>query len=101
MPRKPRKPGKPRPRVIPSKAVEFCRALHEETGGGLLRYATIGRVAERLHLGEEEAIVLAADCAEADLVRLDVKGPPYRQLPGSAMLDEKGWLLLKRKKPGK
>jgi len=42
--------------------------------------------------------VLAADCAEANLVKLDVKGPPYRQLPGSAMLDEKGWFLIKRKK---
>jgi hypothetical protein len=94
-------PRKPRQRMIPSKAVDFCRALHEETGGGLLRYAPIARVAKRLHIGGDEAIVLAADCAEADLVRLDVKGPPYRQLPSSAMLDEKGWLLLKRKKPSK
>src|SRR5262245_6923790 len=97
----PRKSRKPRQRLIPSKAADFCRALHEETGGGLLRHATIARVAKRLRIDEDEAIVLAADCAEADLVRLDVKGPPYRQLPGSAMLDEKGWLLLKRKKPGK
>ncbi len=101
MPRQPRKPRKPRPRVIPSKAVDFCRALHEETGGGLLRHVTIARVAKRLRIAEDEAIVLAADCAEADLVRLDVKGPPYRQLPGAAMLDEKGWLLLTRRKARK
>jgi hypothetical protein len=87
--------------MIPSKALDFCRALHEETGGGLLRHATIARVGKRLRIGHDEAIVLAADCAESDLVRLDVKGPPYRQLPGSVMLNEKGWLLLKRKKSGK
>ena len=91
-------PRKPRRRIIPSRAIEFCRAIHEETGGGLLRYSTINRIARRLKMDEREAIVLAADCAEANLVKLDVKGPPYRQLPGSAMLDEKGWLLIKRKK---
>jgi hypothetical protein len=97
----PRKLRKRRQRIVPSKAVDFCRALHEETGGGLLRYAAIARVAKRLHIDEDEAIVLAADCAEANLVRLDVKGPPYRQLPGMAMLVDKGWLLLKRKKSSK
>ena len=59
-------------------------------GGGLLRYASIARVAKRLPINENEAIVLAANCAEAELVRLDIKGPPYRQLPGTAMLSEKG-----------
>jgi len=89
-------PRKPRRRIIPSKAIDFCRAIHEETGGGLLRYSAIARIAQRLKLDEREAIVLAADCAEADLVKLDVKGPPYRHLPNSAMLDEKGWLLIKK-----
>lgn len=75
----------------------FCRALDQETGGRLLRYATIAAVGKRLGLKEGEAIVLAADCAAAGLVQLDVKGPPYRQLPGSAMLLEAGRRLVKRR----
>ena len=40
------------------------------------------------------AILLAADCAAAGLVRLDIKGPPYRLLPSSAILTEVGWALI-------
>jgi len=39
-------------------------------------------------------------CAEADYVQLDVKGPPYRQLPGSAILTEAGRQLLKQRQSG-
>ena len=51
-------PRKPRRRIIPSKAIDFCRAIHEETDGGLLRYSTIERIARRLKMGQREAIVL-------------------------------------------
>jgi hypothetical protein len=51
--------------------------------------------AERLGTEEKAAIVLAAECAEAGYVRLDVKGPPYRQLPGWAILTEAGRQMLK------
>jgi len=46
----------------------FCQALLEETGGEVLRWATIADVAKRLGMDEREA-----ECAEADYVRLDVK----------------------------
>ena len=62
----------------------------------MLRWATIADVAKRLGMDEREAILLAGECAEADYVRLDVKGPPYRQLPGSAILTEAGRQLLKK-----
>jgi len=39
---------------------------------------------------------VAGECAKADYVRLDVKGPPYRLLPGSAILTEAGRQLLKK-----
>jgi hypothetical protein len=68
----------------------FCQALLEETGGEVLRWATIADVAKRFGMDEREAILLADECAEADYVRLDVKGPPYRILPGSAILTEAG-----------
>jgi hypothetical protein len=74
----------------------FCQALLEETGGEVLRWATIADVAKRLGMDERDAILLAGECAEADYVRLDVKGPPYRQLPGSAILTEAGRQLLKK-----
>jgi hypothetical protein len=70
--------------------------IHDkECGGELLRWATIARVAKRLGMDEREAAVLAGECAAADFVRLDVKGPPYRRLPGSAILSEAGRQLLK------
>ena len=62
----------------------------------MLRWATIADVAKRLGMDEREAVLLAGECAEADYVRLDVKGPPYRQLPGSAILTEAGRQLLKK-----
>jgi hypothetical protein len=48
--------------------------LLEETGGEVLRWAAIAGVAKRLGIDEREAILLAGECAEADYVRLDVKG---------------------------
>jgi hypothetical protein len=47
-----------------------------------------------------EAILLAADCAASGLVRLDIKGPPYRLLPSSAILTEEGWALIRISAPG-
>ena len=44
--------------------------------------------------GEHKAIVLAGECSAAGYVRLDVKGPPYRVLPGSAILTEAGRQML-------
>ena len=76
----------------PSASLRFCQALLEETGGEVLRWATIAEVAKRLGMDECEAILLAGECAEADYVRLDVKGPPYRILPGSTILTEAGRL---------
>ena len=76
-----------------SRTHRFCQALHAETGGRM-RFSTIAAVAKRLGISEEEAIVLAGDCAAAGLVRLDVKGPPYRQLPGHASLSEAGRRVL-------
>ena len=46
----------------------FCQALLEETGGEVLRWATIADVAKRLGMDEREAILLAGECAEADYV---------------------------------
>jgi hypothetical protein len=82
--------------MLSARCRRFCRALDQECGGQLLRWATIARVATRLGMDEREAILLAGECAEADYVRLDVKGPPYRLLPGSAILTEAGRQLLKK-----
>lgn len=73
------------------KLLRFCRALRDEERGGKLRWTTIATVAQRIALDEREAVLLAADCAAAGLVWLDVRGPPYAQLPSSARLTEKGW----------
>ena len=78
-----------------SRSRRFCQALLEETRGEILRWATIADVAKQLGMNVPEAILLAGECAEADCVRLDVKGPPYRLLPGSAILTEAGRQLLK------
>ena len=74
---------------------QFCEVLHEETGGRL-RWTTIVAVAKRMNMDVRRAILLAADCAAAGLVRLDIKGPPYRLLPSSAILTEEGWALITR-----
>ena len=79
-----------------SRSRRFCQALLEEMGGEVLRWTTIADVAKRLGMDERETILLAGECAEADYVRLDVKGPPYRLLPGSAILTEAGRQLLKK-----
>ena len=71
---------------------QFCEALHAETGGQS-RWTTIVAVAKRMDMDVRRAILLAADCAAANLVRLDIKGPPYRLLPSSAILTEEGWVL--------
>ena len=76
----------------------FCRALYE-TSAGRLRYTTIAALAGRLGLEEDEVIVLAADCAAAGYVKLDVKGPPYARSPGSAMLTDKGWRAMATRSP--
>ena len=76
----------------------FCRALYEAPTGRL-RYTTIAVIAARLGLEEREAIGLAGDCAAAGYVKLDVKGPPYAQLPGSAMLTEKGRRAVSKRSP--
>jgi hypothetical protein len=73
------------------KLLLFCRALHDEETGGPLHWTLIATVARRLEMDEREAILLAGDCAAAGLVWLDVRGPPYAQLPSSARLTEKGW----------
>jgi hypothetical protein len=73
-----------------AKQRRFCQALHEETGD-LMRWATIMAVAKRLELDGRVAVLLAAECAAAGYVRLDVKGPPYALLPSSARLTEEGW----------
>lgn len=72
----------------------FCKALHEEIGGCRLRYVAIAVVARRGGLEEREAVVLATDLAAAGYLRLDIKGPPYQELPGSATLTDKGWRAL-------
>jgi hypothetical protein len=83
---------------VPSpKQRRFCHALHEENDR-LLRWATLMSIAERLKTDVRVAILLAAECAEAGLVRLDVKGPPYLQLPSSARLTEEGWKSLAKRK---
>ena len=51
-------------------------------------------IAKRLDMDGREAVLLAAECADADLVRLDVKGPPYQRLPTFAILSGEGWKLL-------
>jgi hypothetical protein len=71
----------------------FCEALHEETGGRS-RWTTIVAVAKRMDMDVRKVILLAADCAAAGLVRLDIKGPPYRLLPSSAILTDEGWALI-------
>jgi hypothetical protein len=72
---------------------QFCEALHEETGGRS-RWTIIVAVAKRMDMDGREAVLLAADCAAAGLVRLDIKGPPYRLLPASAILSEEGCALI-------
>ena len=84
--------------MLSARCRRFCLAVDQECGGQLLRWATIAGVAKRLGIDEREAILLAGECAEAGYVRLDVKGPPYRLLPGSVILAEAGRQLLK--KPG-
>ena len=64
---------------------QFCQALLKESGG-VMRWAAIEGIARRLDLDVREAILLAAECATAGLVWLDVKGPPYLLLPSSARL---------------
>jgi hypothetical protein len=73
-----------------AKQRRFCQALHEETGGEM-RWATIVSIARRLKMDVRVAVLLSAECAAADLVWLDVKGPPYALLPSSARLSEEGW----------
>ena len=70
----------------------FCEALHSEAGDRS-RWTPIMAVAKRLDMDEQEAVLLAAECAAAGLVRLDIKGPPYRLLPASVILSEEGWAL--------
>ena len=76
----------------------FCEALHAETGDRS-RWTTIVAVAKRLEIDGREAILLAAECAEADLVRLDIKGPPYRLLPTFAILSGESWKLVAPPRP--
>jgi hypothetical protein len=54
----------------------------------VLRWGTIVTVARQLGMDVRVAVLLAADCAAAGpgSVRLDIKGPPYRLLPSSAIL---------------
>jgi hypothetical protein len=52
---------------------QFCEALHEETDGRS-RWTTIVAVAKRMDMDVRRAILLAADCAAANLVRVDIKG---------------------------
>ena len=75
----------------------FCQALAEETRHDPLRWATIDAVAKRLGIASGVAILLAGECAAAGHVRLDIKGPPYRRLPGAALLTEEGRQLIRSK----
>ena len=51
-------------------------------------------------MGARRSILFTADCAEVGLVRLDIKGPPYRLLPTFAILSGEGWqLITKAAKP--
>ena len=59
------------------KLLRFCHTLHEETGGDM-RWAIIMAVARRLDLDVRVAILLATECAAADLVWLDVRVRPMR-----------------------
>jgi len=53
-----------------SRSRRFCQALLEETGGEVLRWASITAVAARLGIEQEEAEALAAELDELDLVRV-------------------------------
>lgn len=64
----------------------FCKALSDETGGRVNRYASIASVAERLGIDQEEAEALAAELDDAGLVRV---GGGH-----SVMLEEAGRHLL-------
>lgn len=85
-------------RLSADRNLRFCQALHE-AAAGRLRYTTIAALAGRLGLDERETIALAADCAAAGYVQLDVKGPPYAQSPGSATLTDKGWRAVAKRSP--
>jgi hypothetical protein len=55
--------------------VSFCQTLHAETGDRS-RWTTIVAAAKRVDMDVRRAILLAADCAASNLVRLDIKGGP-------------------------
>ena len=79
--------------MVTTKQRRFCQALQAETGDRS-RWTLIMAVAKRLDMDGREAVLLAAECAAAELVRLDVKGPPYRLLPTFAILSGEGWKLI-------
>ena len=53
-----------------SRSRRFCQALLEETGGEVLRWASITAIAGRLGLEQEDAEALAAELDEQNLVRV-------------------------------
>jgi hypothetical protein len=67
-----------------SRSRRFCQALLEETGGEVLRWASIDSVADRLGMDPDKAAVLAAELDDAGLVR--VGGGHSVMLEGSSMM---------------
>src|SRR5262245_22701951 len=78
----------------------FCEALAKECEGRPVPWkVSIERVAERLAMPTDEAIVLADDCHQAGLVSHDVpERLRGRRLPHSVKLDVDRWKLLRRQK---
>jgi hypothetical protein len=75
--------------AVPSSYRRFCRALAEETGGGVpQRWASITSVAQRLGIDQEKAEALAAELGGAGMVRV---GGGH-----SVTLEEAGRELLKK-----
>jgi hypothetical protein len=80
----------------------FCEVLMAESAGRRTPWwASIDRIAERLGLSYEEAIVLADDCEKAGLVQHDLShtGKAARlttDLPHSVTLASEGWRLLRK-----
>jgi hypothetical protein len=57
-------------RMPSSSSRAFCRAVFEDTGGRVLRWATIDSVADRLDIDHDKAEAIAAELEERDLVRI-------------------------------
>lgn len=80
----------------------FCAALHAESAGRRAPWwASIAKVADRLGIPHDEAILLADDCAAAGLVVHDQSmhtkaGRRSAELPHSVSLKGEGWMVSAR-----